>query len=119
MNIQDNKNKYNLEKIFINLKQSANNTYKLNGSLYYTNKEISFNYNAQILKKTIAYDGEITSNIFRINNSGEYNINLNEGTVYLNGSLKKLKKLTNIDDLKIDALDINTKNNYRQKQSKL
>ena len=33
----------------------------------------------------IAYDGEITSDIFRINNSGEYNINLNEGTVYLNG----------------------------------
>ena len=29
---QDNKNTYNLEKIFINLKQSANNTYKLNGS---------------------------------------------------------------------------------------
>ena len=106
---QDNKNTYNLEKIFINLKQSANNTYKLNGSFYYTNKELSFNYNAQILKKIIAYDGEINSEIFRLNNSGEYNINLNEGTAYLDGSLKNLKKLTNIDDFKIDELDINTK----------
>ena len=106
---QDNKNTYNLEKIFINLKQSANNTYKLNGSFYYNNKELSFNYNTKILEKTITYDGEINSEIFRLNNSGEYNINLNEGTVYLDGSLKNLKKLTNIDDLKIDELDINTK----------
>ena len=33
---------------------------------------------------------------------------------YLDGSLKNLKKLTNIDDFKIDELDIKYKNNYRQ-----
>ena len=70
---------------------------------------MSFNYNAQILKKTIAFDGEINSEIYSFNNSGEYNINKNEGTVLLDGSLKNLKKLTNIDDLKIDELDVNTK----------
>ena len=69
-------------------------------------KKISFNYNAQILKNTIAFDGEINSEIFSFNNSGEYNINLNKGTVLLDGSLKNLKKLTDIDDFKIDELDL-------------
>ncbi|MEC8099670.1 MAG: AsmA family protein, partial [Pseudomonadota bacterium] len=106
---QDKKKIYNLDKIFINLKQNTNNNYNLNGSLYYTNKELSFNYNAQILKNTIAYDGEINSEIYSFNNSGKYNISLNEGTIYLDGSLKNLKQLTNINDLKIDELDVNTK----------
>ena len=93
-----------MDKIFINLKQNIENSYKLDGSFSLDSKPIVFKYAVELAKNYINFDGKLKSNNFELNNKGKYIFPTSQGEFYINGNLKNLVSITKVKDLKINEL---------------
>ena len=93
-----------MDKIFVNLKQNTENSYKLDGSFSLDSKPIVFKYAVELAKSYINFDGELNSNNFEINNKGKYIFPTSQGEFYINGNLKNLVSITKVKNLKINEL---------------
>tara|TARA_B100001248_G_scaffold262320_1_gene257519 strand:+ start:368 stop:2275 length:1908 start_codon:yes stop_codon:yes gene_type:complete len=93
-----------MDKIFVNLKQNIENSYKLDGSFSLDSKPIVFKYSVELAENYINFDGKLKSNNFELNNKGKYIFPASQGEFYINGNLKNLVSITKVKDLKINEL---------------
>ena len=93
-----------MDKIFVNLKQNIENSYKLDGSFSLDSKPIVLKYTVELAENYINFDGKLKSNNFELNNKGKYIFPASQGEFYINGNLKNLVSITKAKDLKINEL---------------
>ena len=85
-----------MDKIFVNLKQNIENSYKLDGSFSLDSKPIVLKYTVELVENYINLNGKLKSNNFELNNKGKYIFPARQGEFYINGNLKNLVSITKV-----------------------
>ena len=108
-----------MDKIFVNLKQNIENSYKLDGSFSLDNNPIVFKYAVGLAENYINFDGNLKSNNFELDNKGKYIFPSSQGEFYINGNLKNLVSITKVNDLKINELYLSAILNFSKENLKI